>query len=155
MQAFTSTYVCPYFPCTSPYCIALRSTAVAPSSLQPVSRPPTSPSQSGISSFTISSILSRSEEQTTRTNSEETNSSKASSTEASLSVPKFTPYASHISIGRLHPYHRPLTTSAFARTTCNSLHKGKSCNKPDIAIIHSHQTFWRRALQFVTFVYLL
>lgn len=129
MQAFSNTYVCPYFPCTSPYCIALRSTALPPPSIQSLNRPPTSPpSQPGVSSFTISSILSRSEEPSTRTNREaETNSSKASSTEASQSVLKMTPYASHISIERLHPYHRPLTSGVgFTRATCSALHKGNS-----------------------------
>ena len=140
MQAFTSPYVCPYFTCSSPYCIALRNTAVA-STLQSVSnRAPSSPSQPGISSFTISSILSRSEEQTGKTRSEEdTNASKTSSTESSLSVPKFSPYTSHVSIERFHPYHRPLTASAFARTTCSALQKGKPCNKLDI-------TLWSRVI---------
>lgn len=85
MQAFTSPYVCPYFTCSSPYCLAMRSSAVA-SSLT-VNRSPTSPTSQpgGISSFTISSILSRSEEQTSKTaRSEETSASKASS-EGSLS----------------------------------------------------------------------
>ena len=137
MQAFTSPYVCPYFTCSSPYCIALRNTAVA-STLQSVSnRASTSPSQPGISSFTISSILSRSEEQTGKTRSEEeTNpASKTSSSESSLSVPKFSPYTSHVSIERFHPYHRPLTASAFARTACNALQKGKPCNKLDITLL--------------------
>ncbi|KAL9983961.1 hypothetical protein ACROYT_G006210 [Oculina patagonica] len=121
MQAFNSPYVCPYFTCSSPYCLALRSSAVA-SSLS-VNRPPTSPSSqsSGISSFTISSILSRSEEQTSKAaRSEETTVSKSSS-EGSLS--QFSPYTSHVSMERFHPYHRPLTASAFARTTCNALQK--------------------------------
>ena len=129
MQAFSNTYVCPYFPCTSPYCIALRSTALAPPNIQSLNRPPTSPpSQPGVSSFTISSILSRSEEPSTRTNREaEINSSKASSTEASQSILKMTPYSPHISIERLHPYHRPLTSGVgFTRATCNALHKGNS-----------------------------
>lgn len=122
MQAFTSPYMCPYFTCSSPYCLALRNTAVA-SSLQSVSRPPTSPSQPGLSSFTISSILSRSEEQTSKTRSEETSASTVSSTaDSSLSVPKFSPYSSHVSVERFHPYHRPLASSAFTRTT---LQKGK------------------------------
>lgn len=131
MQAFTSPYVCPYFTCSSPYCIALRNSAVA-SSLQSVSRPPTSISQPGISSFTISSILSRSDEQTNKTSSEETISSKSPSTETSLSIPKFSPHTSHVSIARFHPYHRPLATSAFSRTTCSALQKGKLCDKLDI-----------------------
>lgn len=121
MQAFTSPYVCPYFTCSSPYCLAMRSSAVA-SSLT-VNRSPTSPTSQpgGISSFTISSILSRSEEQTSKTaRSEETSASKASS-EGSLS--QFSPYTSHVSVERFHPYHRPLTASAFARTTCNALQK--------------------------------
>ena len=124
MQAFTSPYVCPYFTCSSPYCLALRSSAVAASSIS-VSRPPTSPSSqpSGISSFTISSILSRSEEQTSKTSrSEETSVSKPSS-EASLG--QFSPYTSHVSVERFHPYHRSLTASAFARTGCNALQKGE------------------------------
>lgn len=124
MQAFTSPYVCPYFTCSSPYCLALRSSAVA-SSLS-VNRPPTSPSSQsgGISSFTISSILSRSEEQTSKAaRSEETSVSKPSSEVGSLS--QFSPYTSHVSVERFHPYHRPLTASAFARTTCNALQKGE------------------------------
>ena len=123
MQAFTSPYVCPYFTCSSPYCLALRSSAVAPS--LSVNRPPTSPTSQpgGITSFTISSILSRSEEQTTKTGrSEETTASKSSS-EGSLS--QFSPYTSHVSVERFHPYHRPLTASAFVRTTCNALQKGE------------------------------
>lgn len=123
MQAFTSPYVCPYFTCSSPYCLAMRSSAVA-SSLT-VNRPSTSPTSQpgGISSFTISSILSRSEEQTSKTaRSEETSAFKASS-EGSLS--QFSPYTSHVSVERFHPYHRPLTASAFARTTCNALQKGE------------------------------
>lgn len=122
MQAYTSPYVCPYFTCSSPYCLALRSSAVAASSLS-VNRPPTSPSQPGISSFTISSILSRSEEQTNKAaRAEETIVSKSLS-EGSLS--QFAPYSSHVSVERFHPYHRPLTASAFARTTCNALQKGE------------------------------
>ncbi|KAJ7392454.1 hypothetical protein OS493_012118 [Desmophyllum pertusum] len=120
MQAYTSPYVCPYFTCSSPYCLALRSSAVAASSLS-VNRPPTSPSQPGISSFTISSILSRSEEQKNKAaRAEETIVSKSLS-EGSLS--QFAPYSSHVSVERFHPYHRPLTASAFARTTCNALQK--------------------------------
>lgn len=124
MQAFTSPYVCPYFTCSSPYCLALRSSAVAPS--LSVNRPPTSPTSlqpGGMSSFTISSILSRSEDQTSKTpRSEETTVSKSSS-EGSLS--QFSPYTSHVSVERFHPYHRPLTASAFARTTCSALQKGE------------------------------
>lgn len=140
MQAFSNTYVCPYFPCTSPYCIALRSTALPPPSIQSLNRPPTSPpSQPGVSSFTISSILSRSEEPSTRTNREaETNSSKASSTEASQSVLKMTPYASHISIERLHPYHRPLTSGVgFTRATCSALHKAGG--DPILSVVHHEE----------------
>lgn len=154
MQAFTSPYVCPYFTCSSPYCIALRNTAVA-STLQSVSnRAPTSPSQPGMSSFTISSILSR----TGKTRGEEeTNASKASSTESSVSVPKFSPYTSHVSIERFHPYHRPLTASAFARTTCNALQKGKPCNKLDITLLsrvitpYLSQTVFLRLLSSLTY----
>lgn len=123
MQAFTSPYVCPYFTCSSPYCLALRSNAVAPS--LSVNRPPTSPTRQpgGISSFTISSILSRSEEQTSKTARSETGASKSSS-EGGLS--QFSPYTSQVSVERFHPYHRPLTASAFVRTTCNALQKGES-----------------------------
>lgn len=123
MQAFTSSYVCPYFTCSSPYCLALRSSAVAPS--LSVNRPPTSPTSQpgGISSFTISSILSRSEEQTGKNaRSDETSASKSSS-EGCLN--QFSPYTSHVSVERFHPYHRSLTASAFARTTCNALQKGE------------------------------
>ena len=133
MQAFTSPYTCPYFTCSSPYCLALRNTAVA-SSLQSVSRPPTSPSQPGVSSFTISSILSRSDEQTTKGRSEETNASKASSESSLSTAAQFSPYTSHVSLERFHPYHRPLAASAFARATCNALQKGKPCDKFDIAL---------------------
>nr|XP_058961878.1 homeobox protein notochord-like [Pocillopora verrucosa] len=121
MQAFTSPYVCPYFTCSSPYCLALRSSAVA-SSLA-MNRPPPSPNQPGISSFTISSILSRSEESPTKpARSEETTVAKCSS-EGNISSQFVPSYSSHLSIERFHPYHRPLTASAFARTTCGSLQK--------------------------------
>ena len=123
MQAFTNPYVCPYFTCASPYCLALRSSAVAPS--LSMTRPPTSPTSQpgGISSFTISSILSRSEEQTSKTaRSDETSASKSTS---DGSLAQFSPYTSHVSVERFHPYHRPLTASAFARTTCNALQKGE------------------------------
>lgn len=152
MQAFSNTYVCPYFPCTSPYCIALRSTALAPPSIQSLNRPPTSPpSQPGISSFTISSILSRSEEPSAKTNREaETNSSKASSTEASQSVLKMTPYASHISIERLPPYHRSLTSGVgFTRATCNALHKGNSRDELDIEIVSQLMSYFYRIGTFI------
>lgn len=140
MQAFTSPYVCPYFTCSSPYCLALRSSAVAASSIS-VSRPPTSPSSqaSGISSFTISSILSRSEEQTSKTSrSEETSLSKPSS-EASLS--QFSPYTSHVSVERFHPYHRSLTASAFARTGCNALQKGEPQERN--GLLHPYESHLR------------
>lgn len=139
MQAFTSPYVCPYFTCSSPYCLTLRNTALA-SSLQSVNRSPSSPSQPGVSSFTISSILARSDDsQTSKTRSEDTNEPKSiSCPDSGLSTAtQFLPYSSHVSLERFHPYHRPLAASAFARTSCGSVQKGN--NEKKLVITHRFQ----------------
>lgn len=129
MQAFTSPYVCPYFTCSSPYCLTLRNTALA-SSLESVNRSPSSPSQPGVSSFTISSILARSDDsQTSKTRTEDTNEPKSCPNSGLSTATQFLPYSSHVSLERFHPYHRPLAASAFARTSCGSVQKGNNAKK--------------------------
>ena len=138
MQAFTSPYVCPYFTCSSPYCLTLRNTALA-SSLQSVSRSPSSPSQPGVSSFTISSILALSDDsQTGKTRSEDANELKPSPDSGLSTATQFLPYNSHVSLERFHPYHRPLAASAFARTSCGSIQKG-NCKWDKLVITHQFQ----------------
>ncbi|CAH3043509.1 unnamed protein product [Porites lobata] len=136
MQAFTSPYVCPYFTCSSPYCLTLRNTALA-SSLQSVNRSPSSPSQPGVSSFTISSILARSDDsQTSKTRTEDTNEPKSCPDSGLSTATQFLPYSSHVSLERFHPYHRPLAASAFGRTSCGSVQKdGESI----LSVVHHEE----------------
>lgn len=120
MQAYGGHYLCPYFTCTSPYCIAIRSSVNSSSPIP--NRSPTSSSASTAStSFSISSILSRSDEstETKEPTSEIPSSTKA---ETSLSLESY----KHYTLERFHPYRASLGVSAFTRTGgCGAIQKGK------------------------------
>ena len=121
MQAFGSPYVCPYFTCTSPYCLTARNNVVAASGVLNPNRSSTSPTQNPVSSFSISSILSRAEDQEKAREIQ-----PATKAETTMS---FAPYhTTHISMDRFHPYHRVLGRSAFARAaSCQQVaQKGKA-----------------------------
>lgn len=121
MQSYSGqSYLCPYYTCTSPYCLAIRSNTMLPSSLSNRTTSTATSTTTG-SSFSISSILSRDENSSKEDNSDATSPTK---TEASVSLASYPP--SHFSFDRFHPYHRSLGVSAFTRATgCGALQKGK------------------------------
>jgi len=115
MQGYSGqSYLCPYYSCTSPYCLAIRpSTTTIPTTNKTTS---TSTSTSTGSSFSISSILSRDE-----------NTTKEESNELSLPTTTEPTMYQAFTLDRYHPYHhRSLgAVSAFTRTTgCTALQKG-------------------------------
>jgi len=115
-----AAYLCPYFTCTSPYCIAIRPNVIPASSLA-VNRSSSTSSSAG-SSFSISSILSRSDESSPKDSTNDLPS--PAKPEASASLGSYQP--SHFSLDRFHPYHRSLGVSAFARAgSCGTIHKGE------------------------------
>lgn len=136
MQAYGGQYLCPYFTCTSPYCIAIRSNVTSASSI-PSSRNPTSSSAStGTTSFSISSILSRSDE-STEGKEVATDLSSSTKTETSISLGSY----KHYSMERFHPYHSSLGVSAFTRAGgCGTIQKGKKADC-DFKVIPSTLTF--------------
>ncbi|XP_031556049.1 homeobox protein ceh-2-like [Actinia tenebrosa] len=121
MQPYGGHYLCPYFTCTSPYCIAIRSNITSASSV-PLNRSPTSSSAnsgSAATSFSISSILSRSDESN---EAKEVTGDLHSPTKAETSI-SLGSYK-HYSMERFHPYHSSLGVSAFTRAGgCSTIQK--------------------------------
>lgn len=123
MQAFGNPYGHTFYPCTSPYCLALRDASSHPpnsscTSTVSTSASSTSPSKPNLPSFSISSILSRSDEQTSKEEQtrESHNSPGAKTPNGSISA---TFHPSGMSLGRYQPYHhRALATlSAFSQVS--------------------------------------
>ena len=123
MQAFNSPFVCPYYTCTSPYCLTGRNSIVSPGLVPNRSRGPPSPTQP--SSFSISSILSGKADDQAKASREPF--AVATTAETTLGFSRC--HSSHVSVDRFHPYHRILGgEGAFSRMpqTQAGQHKGMS-----------------------------
>ncbi|KAK3743708.1 hypothetical protein QZH41_012388 [Actinostola sp. cb2023] len=132
-----AAYLCPYFTCTSPYCIAIRPNVIPASSLA-VNRSSSTSSSAG-SSFSISSILSRSDESSPKDSTNDLPS--PAKPEASASLGSYQP--SHFSLDRFHPYHRSLGVSAFARAgSCGTIHKEGDITVMSTILGHEESKPW-------------
>ncbi|KXJ18399.1 homeobox protein not2 [Exaiptasia diaphana] len=125
MQSYSGQgYLCPYYTCTSPYCIAIRPSAALTSTLTTNRTSSSASSTSTGSSFSISSILSRgTEDNSSKPDSKSEIPASPTKTEGSVSLGSYGP--SHFTaLERFHPYHRTIGVSAFTRAgSCGGLQK--------------------------------
>lgn len=127
MQSYSGqSYLCPYYTCTSPYCIAIRPNGALSSSLTTNRTSSASATTTG-SSFSISSILSRgSEENSSKADSKSEMPTSPTKTEGSVSSLATYGPSHFTALDRFHPYHRAIGVSAFTRAgSCGGLQKGE------------------------------